>query len=96
MDKLAAASVAEAPPGCRAVDAKTWGWELGRWTARSSMVIVLSSISASRAGKAWPMKSARQTLPLTCTQEYFGSRWQLNHYVDVVYADIVRHRSSGP
>jgi hypothetical protein len=52
-------------------------------------VIVLSSISASRAAKAWPMKSVRQTLPLTCTS--FDSRWQLNHY-----ADIVRHRSSGP
>jgi hypothetical protein len=54
-------------------------------------VIVLSSISASGAAKAWPMKSARQTLPLTCTQESFGSRWQLNHY-----ANVIRHRSSGP
>jgi hypothetical protein len=59
MEKLAAASVAEALSGCRTVDAKTWGWELGRWTARSSMVIVLSSISASGAAKAWLMKSAR-------------------------------------
>jgi hypothetical protein len=55
------------------------------------MVIVMSSISAPGATKAWPMKSARQTLSLTCTQESFGSRWQLNHY-----ADVVRHRSSGP
>jgi hypothetical protein len=67
MEKLAA-SVAEAPPGCRTVDAKAWGWELGRWTARSSMVIVVSLISASGAAKAWPMKNARQTLSLTCTQ----------------------------
>jgi hypothetical protein len=89
MEKLAA-SVAEALPGCRTMDAKAWGWELGRWTARSSIVIVLSSISASGVAKAWPTKSARQTLPLTCTQESFGSRWKLNHY-----ADVVRHRSSG-